>query len=141
MEKYVDLINPSLDAGYMVISDKYKEESFVYSPLFGSRKEVIYPFIEILPNPDIYIYLDITPSVSYERLINRANTTNEKLTLKDKLENMENSKLKFDEFYNNNTSCYRIDANQKIINVHNDVIRLLKGISFFTDYTISKHLF
>lgn len=125
MEKYIDVIKPLIDNGVYVISDKYKVESLVYAPLFDCRKELIYPFINIIPNPDIYIYLSIEPQISYQRLLKRVCVTGETLSPKDDIKCMIKSKTRFDEFYNNNDNCFLIDANNDEKDIHDNILRLL----------------
>lgn len=55
----------------IVICEKYTIDSLAFAPLLGCNERFINDFVNLIPKPDVYIYLDVSPSVAVERLKGR----------------------------------------------------------------------
>lgn len=78
-----EIIKPSLEKGYIVITDRYVDSTIAYQSYGrGLDLKLIKNMNRIATGglyPDITFFLDISPEESMERLLNRMATTSKKL--------------------------------------------------------------
>lgn len=83
-------ISPLLAQGYVVISDRYRDSSFVYQSIQGKQEGLDSAWIRSLNryslNPDVTVLLDIDPAISHARRTAQ-NTVNG--TVLEKFENLD----------------------------------------------------
>ncbi len=66
-------IEPLLNKGYIVISDRYKYSSFAYQSLFAD-KEWVKDINRYAIDPDLLIFMDVDVDIGLKRVGNRGNT-------------------------------------------------------------------
>jgi dTMP kinase len=66
------IIEPALNAGETVISERYYWSSFVYQVLLGVEEEFIQYINKDFPRPDVTILIDVPAEVALERVMARA---------------------------------------------------------------------
>lgn len=64
---YVEIVKPELDAGGIVILDRYMYSTIAYQGSIGVDLEWLESLHRYLPKPDICIYLDIDPELGLRR--------------------------------------------------------------------------
>lgn len=58
---------PALAAGQIVIMDRYKYTAYVRDVIRGLDEQTVRSFYSFAPEPDLVIYLDVDPAVTYNR--------------------------------------------------------------------------
>jgi dTMP kinase len=58
---------PALQAGKIVIMDRYKYTAYVRDVIRGLDEQTVRSFYSFAPEPDLVIYLDVDPAVTYKR--------------------------------------------------------------------------
>jgi dTMP kinase len=117
------LIEPSLAAGRIVLSDRYIHSSLAYQGERGLNLEWIRSINRFAPRADLSIYLDISPEVGIKRMQRRKKTVFEILTLQQRIRELY---LRFVE----EGELLLIDGNRTVSEVQQDlreaVFNLLK---------------
>ena len=62
------LVKPSIEAGRTVISDRYMFSSLAYGAISGTDVEWLIKINSRFPQPDITIFLDVSPQTSVRRI-------------------------------------------------------------------------
>ncbi len=112
-ENTQNYILPAMNDGNVVITERYWESSKIYAPILGSNQLFIENLIRLFPNPDVYIYMDIDPEVSYQRVLDRSSQTGQPITPKESLDIMIKAREKYLEFVNNTSNCLFVDVREK----------------------------
>ncbi len=128
-DKYYSLIERALSMGDIVICDKYKIESKIYAPLLDCNQELVDKMLDILPNPDISIYMNLSVNEARKRLMARVKLTGEKLEKKCDFDIMERAKIRFD-LYCNENDYFVCDASLEKEQIHEQIVRQLEKIMF-----------
>ena len=92
-------IMPTIDAGNIIITERYYESSYIYAPIFGFDDFFMNHLLTIFPKPDLYIYLDLSPDQSYMRVSERIVEDNS-LAAKENIDIMRVVHQKFMDFLN-----------------------------------------
>ncbi|MBA7554410.1 Thymidylate kinase [subsurface metagenome] len=84
-------ILPLLNKGYIVISDRYRDSSYIYQSIEGKNEEVSIDWIRKINKfsliPDLTIIIDIDPKIGLKRKRNQANNSdNQSLDKFEKIE-------------------------------------------------------
>lgn len=113
------VIKPELEKGSVVISDRWESSSFVYQKIRGVNEKDIKIMSNLMCDiePDYYIYMDVYPKNTLDRIINERNG---KLDSTEKLDlnYFKDIRNEFKSFFKEKTNCIEIDSNIPI----NDVI-------------------
>lgn len=69
----IELINPSLESGKIVISDRYTPSNFVYQGIVGDCGiEMVQEANKYATEPDLVIYFDVDPEVGLNRIFSNS---------------------------------------------------------------------
>lgn len=71
LKKAVDILIPVMDKGKDVIVDRYDICNKVYTYINCGNVEMINLIHQLLPRPDIYIFLDVDCKIAYKRILSR----------------------------------------------------------------------
>lgn len=88
-----------LSDGYIVITDRYSESTDIYLECQDISNYWPNLMLSFIPKPDVYIYIDVSPEISYQRILKRNEQMNRHESI-DMLEKLRNSFLKKKELYN-----------------------------------------
>lgn len=97
-------IIPRLKKGEIVIAERYWESSLLYAPILGVDEEFINKIVSQFLQPDLFIYLNITPEKSYERVVGRSLKDNVEIMPKEELSVMKEVVGEYDKFVKNNVA-------------------------------------
>lgn len=113
IEITVKTILPALNEGGTIIAEKYYLDTLVYSPLLGGDTKLLEFFKKCIPEPDLYLLLDLPADEAFNRVQQRSVRQNIQIAPK---ENIDISKLAKKEFIlyaeKNPAQCIVIDAMQ-----------------------------
>lgn len=123
-EVYYEKIEPLLCNGYIVISDKFVMDSLVNAPLLGANEKMLYDFASTIPNPMLYIYMDITPDEAYNRVLKR--NAQESGSRKNRKDFMEKSYIVYKELENKYDNVVSINALKDEVEIRTDIINLIE---------------
>lgn len=119
-------IVPALENGKIVVLDRYIESTYVY--LKGRNIDYRWPtaILNLLPKPDLTLYLNISPDIAASRISIR-----DELQVHERPEILSEIYKTFMEYNNEHPEIKRIDTNRDMENVHNDILdaalRMLNG--------------
>lgn len=120
IEHYNQVVLPLLQAGKIVISDRYKMSSYVYQQSQGAPLEWLKEINKYAPEADLTIYLDI----SIETSINRIKESEDE---KEKFENRESLKRIKNLYESFKNSFIRVNAERSRNLVTEEIISLIKS--------------
>ena len=123
-EVYYEKIEPLLCNGYIVISDKFVMDSLVNAPLLGANEKMLYDFASTIPDPMLYIYMDITPDEAYNRVLKR--NTPDSGSRKNRKEFMEKVYIVYKELENKYDNVVSINALKSETEIRTDIINLIE---------------
>lgn len=130
------LIVPSLEAGSHVLSERYYASSFAYQKQTQTELEAIHGICQpYLREPDLVLYLDISPETSVKRMAEERVAKGialDKFELRG-LEFMQLVRENYLRISTNETPAKHkrwctIDAEQPIEKVHQDIFRILTDV-------------
>lgn len=125
------MLEPYLNRGTHVISDRSESASFAYQ-IRGRRLQHLENIFwemnrNLAPFPTMYIFLDIPPSIAFERLNNRGENVTRDVFEKEKIEYFEKVRKGFLEFPSKvKTSCIFVCATNSKERVASEVIVHIK---------------
>lgn len=121
----VNEMQPALDQGKIVITDRYVMSSFAYQSLYLSREDISAINLDAR-HPDITIFLDVTAETAHERRFHRGNEG-------ELYEADETQRRVIQAYYNEVTEAQRtnqtvlvIDGNGSTAQVYNTIVERLK---------------
>jgi len=120
IEHYNQVVLPLLQAGKIVISDRYKMSSYVYQQSQGAPLEWLKEINKYAPEADLTIYLDI----SIETSINRIKESEDE---KEKFENRESLKRIKNLYESFKNGFIRVDAERSRNLVTEEITSLIKS--------------
>lgn len=117
------LIEPSMEKGRTVISDRYWMSTVAYGGAFANdQKSDLNYYLkvnEIFPRPDVVFYIDVDPEIAYKRMAERKSTT-ERF---DKIESLKLLHQKYSELEKLYEGLWvNIDGNQEKEKVSKDIM-------------------
>lgn len=126
-----NMLEPYLDNGMHTISDRSESATFAYQirgrglqhleSLFWEMNNSLEPF------PTMYIFLDLPPSLAFERLNSRGENVARDVFEKEQIEYFERVRNGFLEFPSKvTTPCFFVNANQSKEKVVDEVAALIK---------------
>ena len=115
------IIEPALEQGRIVISDRYLHSSLAYQGAEGVSLEWIRELNRFTLRPDLCILLDVRPETGLGRMRRRRRTVFEVYTFQQRVRNLY---LQFAE----QDELERVDANRPVAEVQRDVSALVKGL-------------
>lgn len=126
-----NMLEPYLDNGTHAISDRSESATFAYQirgrelhhleSLFWEMNNGLEPF------PTMYIFLDLKPSLAFERLNSRGENVARDVFEKEQVEYFERVRNGFLEFPSKvTTPCFFVNANQSKEKVVDEVVALIK---------------
>lgn len=133
---YDQIIKPNLDLGHMVISDRWSWSTYVYQGIIRGLKDHVLAIPETTIQPDLVIYLDLSPETSQMRLTNRngeapdefdALGTTKKVIMRDAYLQLAK-----------NPTAVVIDASQELGEVWVNVVSAIEAARKKENYLISK---
>lgn len=119
MQHLKEIINPAIQAGKVVVSDRYAMSTMVYQGhLDGLSNQIenLHSVVGVRKHPDIYVWLKVDPEVAYRRGVARNNVDNN--IYKTGLTIAGKTALAYqNEFTYNRIPRIELDANQDLENV------------------------
>ncbi|MFQ6053954.1 MAG: dTMP kinase, partial [Candidatus Bathyarchaeia archaeon] len=114
------IIEPALDGGRIVVSDRYIHSSLAYQGAEGVSLEWIRELNRFAPRPDLGILLDVSPETGLGRM-RRRRTVFEVYTYQQRVRALY---LKFAE----DGELVKVDADRPVEAVQRDVSALVRGV-------------
>jgi dTMP kinase len=115
------LIKPSLDRGFIVLSDRYLYSSLAYQGAEGVSREWIMELNRFAPKPDLCILLDVSPETGLERIGGRPKTIFEDEGLQHRVRDLYLELVREGEMI-------RVDAERPIAEVKREVNHLVEDL-------------
>jgi dTMP kinase len=115
------IIEPALERGRLVISDRYLHSSLAYQGAEGVSLEWIRELNRFTLRPDLCILLDVRPETGLGRMRRRRRTVFEVYTFQQRVRNLY---LQFAE----QDELERVDADRPVAEVQRDISALVKGL-------------
>ncbi len=109
----------ALSENNVVISTRYKYSAIAYGIARGLDRELMYLLEKDMPEPDLKIFIDITPEESLSRAINPDNIEKDKLLLYKVREEYMN-------IVSNDSSWIVINGMKKLDNIINEIENIIK---------------
>lgn len=119
-------IETYLNWGSNVICDRYYFSNMAYGS-FGQTTEEIEQMDSEMPNPDLVLYIDISPETSLERSGKNADKNEESLEL------LKHARVVYRELSINRNEWVVVNGEEDKEEIHEQVITLLKPILFNED--------
>ncbi len=120
LEHYFSEIEPLLNKGYIVISDRYKLSSFVYQQSQGAPLDWIREINKFAPDADITFYLDVSYQTAIKRISDKGDTDLEKFENSDSLRQIQDLYREF------STEFIRIDAEKDEEQITDEIYQFIK---------------
>ncbi|NPA76835.1 MAG: dTMP kinase [Candidatus Diapherotrites archaeon] len=120
------VIRPALEAGEIVISERYYWSSFVYQSLQGVSDDFLNYINREFPKPDITILIDIDPETAMERIIGRAHGNDGLVQQFERLEFLRKLRRKYLEIARKEGFLV-VDGSGTPKEVHTRVVAALEG--------------
>ena len=124
-----DLINttfstiiPTLNSGKKVILDRYLLSAKVYS-IATTSSDISYLFdiYNILPQPELYIYLKVEPEIAFKRILKRGSTR----TYYENISGLQKIKSTYEDYLGKMNNVKVIDANDDFDKVISNIKSIL----------------
>lgn len=125
----IELINPSLQAGKIVISDRYTPSNLVYQGIVGGCGiDMVKEANKYATEPDLVIYFDVEPEIGLKRIF----SNNEReVTRFDKMDLSIHHELRNGYKSLESTNIFKnfeiLDSSRSEEEVKNDLINLVEG--------------
>lgn len=113
------IIEPALEKGCVVISDRYIHSSLAYQGAEGASLDWLREINKFAQSPDLCILLDVSPNTGLGRIRRRRRTVFEVYTYQQKVRNLY---LRFAE----QGELVRVDADRLVDEVHQDISSLVQ---------------
>jgi len=120
-EHVKQIIAPALEAGRIVISDRYLHSSLAYQGAAGVSLEWIREMNRFAPRPDLCILLDVRPETGLGRMSQRRRTVFEVYTFQQRVRNLY---LRFVE----QGELVKVDADRPVDEVQQEVSSLVRNL-------------
>lgn len=128
------VVNPALEKGLVVICDRFYDSSIVYQGHVGGLgMDYVYEFNKTLVKrePDLTLYFDVDVEVGLNRIFSNSDREVSKYDMKDTEYHekvREGYLLLMDKPYGG-SRIKKVDANQSIENVENQLEEIFKGVT------------
>ncbi len=127
------IILPAINAGKLVISNRYFYSAYAYQLALGADEDLLIELNKRFPKPDLAILLDVDPEVAVQRILGRLPSDLRHIfEEKSFLSKVRRNYLKAAEIY----GMVVIDGNRNIGTVFNDVLRVVKDFLRKRGYNI-----
>lgn len=101
-------ISNTFDKDKLYFLDRYKLCNYIYSQIEdNSSMDVLQKIHSLIPEPNYIIFLDVSPDIARERIINRGG----KLTPKESLHNLYLARNLYLKYLKKNNSVFKVNAN------------------------------
>jgi len=120
-EHVKQMITPALEAGRIVISDRYLHSSLAYQGAAGVSLEWIREMNRFAPRPDLCILLDVRPEIGLGRMSRRRRTVFEVYTFQQRVRNLY---FRFVE----QGELVKVDADRPVEEVQQEISGLVRNL-------------
>lgn len=117
---YETMIKPAMANGNIVICEKYFLDVEIYAPLLGTDKRIMQMFKKSIPEPNAYIFLDVSPEKATNRVIYRATANNLVIAPKESIEVAKKAYTRFFRYAQENDSII-VPAELSVTEVYKNV--------------------
>lgn len=115
------IIEPAIEGGRIVVSDRYVHSSLAYQGAEGASLEWIRELNRFAPRPELCILLDVSPETGLGRMRRRRRTIYEVYTFQQRVRALY---LQFAE----QGELVKVDADRPVDEVHEDISALVQGV-------------
>ncbi len=125
------ILQPKIDAGYFIISDRYRDSSYVYQSVQGIKQGLTMDWIRTINqfsiSPDLTIILDVDPAIGLQRKLQQRGFKKEEM---EKFENTSFQQAIRAEFQrlvkeSSPSKMWQIDANQDVETVFQSIRKIV----------------
>ena len=125
------ILQPKLDAGYFIISDRYRDSSYVYQSIQGKKQGLTMDWIRNINqfslSPDLTIILDVDPALGLQRKLQQRGFRKEEMEKFENIVFQQAIRAEFQQLVKESSpsKMWQIDASQDVESVFQSIRKII----------------
>ena len=117
---------PCINDETIIIMEKYYLDTLIYAPILGTSESLVKRVSLCVPEPDLYIFLDVTPEEAYKRSVQRSEKSGVPLAPKENYDIAVEAYKKYHEYFElTQVKFLQLDGNTSAEELSKAIITLI----------------